>query len=482
MVGPTALVAVRHERAIPIAVHETQRRNLMAERLANRLICHPQIAEIHRKRIRVVELDEVLKERAAGTGQPFIDAQCSLGPGGRGDVSRAERRCAQAPLAIRLAADGKIRKLPAELHRVEHARAIRRTVHEVNTISIPIDTEAEVQAAGGIRIVRKQHSIRTSRQRGAGRDGVFARVIEIVRQAQPGEIDGRRAAVVELDVIRRGAFVVHGAFVAGQHLVDDHAAQAGEHRPRPRYRRVRIGLPGAGAVPTNDVHRVMPVRQTAQSNGLADEPVRAPCAVVHAVAILRDVRTADIQRGTVQIRRRTGFATDRRAHNDRRGRKRGERGVHPACGVGLHRVDGSRRHPIPEHLIHQREEAVGIEEPGQLMAVLGVIQRLEIRVVEETADIGNPRGREEDVGTRAAARAAEDRIEVVRHDDKTRIEEAAIHVVIVIRAVGQGRLVVVHEVEHGEVTHPQLDVRVPADGLNVLVRRRGVRIEREEEI
>ena len=116
------------------------------------------------------------------------------------------------------------------------------------------------------------------------------------------------------------------------------------------------------------------------------------------------------------------------------------------------------------------------------MAVLREIQRLEIRVVEETAHIGNPRGREEDVTARTAARTAEDGIEVVRHDDETRIEDAPIHVVIVIRAVGQRGLVVVHEIEHGEVTHPQLDVRVPADGLNILVRRRRVGIESEEQI
>ena len=303
MVWSTTLVAVRHEWAIPVAVHKTQWRNLVEERLADGLVRHPQAAEIHGQRIRVVELDEVFKESAAGSGEPFVDAQRSLRPGGRGNIGRAEGRHAQAPLPIRLAADGKIRELPAELHRVDHTRAIRRAVHEVNIVSVAIDAKADVQAARGVLVVREQHAIRSSRQRGASRDGVFVRVIKVVRQAQPGEIDGRRAAVVELDVIGSGAFVVRGAFVARQHFVDDHATQAGENGPRLRYRRVRIRLPGACAVPADDVHRVVPVRQAAQTDRLTDETIRAPCAAVHAIAILRDVRTTDVQRRAVHIGR-----------------------------------------------------------------------------------------------------------------------------------------------------------------------------------
>ena len=474
-------LAIGDERLVAEAGQEAQGREAMAERLTIGKVRHIQPANRDRQRIRIVELDKVIQQRSDAAGEPFVDAQRGLASDRCSGVRRADRGNAQSPMISCHPADGEIGQLQTEFHRVQHRTAIRRRVEQVESLAILIEAESKMEPGRAVGIGRDQREVTTCRDGGAGGKHEAIRRIQVIGQAQTGKIRGGGARVEKLDEIRKPAIDRGRADVAGEHFIDHHATLPRENGPGARQGRRALGLPHARRVASNHINRVAAIGEAGEFDGRGNGCLGTVSAAVDPMAIVSDAHTAHLERGGVLIGRADGHTDHCRLDDDWRRRKRCQGQVHPVHGDCFHRVESAGGNPVAEDLIDQREKVVGVEQAGQLVAIFGVVERFKFRMPQEAVHIRNV-ARLEEARSVGAAGTAEDGIEVVRHDDEARIENAAVHVVVVIKAIGEGRLAVIQEIVNGEVTHPQPDIHIAADSLNILIVRRGIRIERVEQV
>src|ERR1043166_2917913 len=96
----------------------------MTVRPTNNFIAEIKSTEIHRRQVRVVELNEVVVERALRNRKPFVNFQPRRITEGSPSVGSAESGNIQSPGTIIHAPDRKIGQLRTVFHRVEQRAAI----------------------------------------------------------------------------------------------------------------------------------------------------------------------------------------------------------------------------------------------------------------------------------------------------------------------------------------------------------------------
>ena len=189
--------------------------------------------------VEVVAGDRVVKDFAdehLGRAEPEFERLGFARPA----VATSRRRSASA--------NTDIRRLPAEAHRIEHARS--RGVREIKRLAFRAEREAELRLREGNEAARRKNTIR--------RDDEFAEHRRIIAQGAAGDVDTRWRVIMQFDEI------FERRLRSCEHFIDHYRS---------------CGLPG-GHLPRPAIHRAADWRPTLvdrsrrslAARGLANDP------------------------------------------------------------------------------------------------------------------------------------------------------------------------------------------------------------------
>ena len=113
-------------------------------RLGDGIIRQVQAAGVHRRGMRIEQLDKVVLEQDQAVGEPFVDLERRRVAERLGGIGLTEGRGRQTPPAVVSGpADGQVRHLQAEFDRIQQHGGV---IIEVKPLPIAIESEAQMNA------------------------------------------------------------------------------------------------------------------------------------------------------------------------------------------------------------------------------------------------------------------------------------------------------------------------------------------------